>query len=1328
MTRKLVILTMVCIGMRVGAAGTATPSFQLKHLDTKGYQAKSIYRDANNIVWVGTTSGLLSLPQLMSRTNSLPDRGYPQLRARINSITGDEQGRLWLKTLDNDVLFYNPGNNDLVVNTEGLLKKLGIGVSKEFTVSCAADGNALLWKDNRLYRFNMSKKKRSEAKVVGTSAESIMNVLCSHGFYYVLTQYHIYKLSCRDGRITLKLKLPHGLEHGYYFFVDKDRNIWVRRTHRLACWREATREWKVMADSPSELSGIAQCDDGHVWISTRGSGIIVFDRQGKVAASLRHNPDNPYSLRSDHVELVSYDPVAKVMWVAYVKGGLSVYDGQRAPYALHSVRMVSKNATSGDVLCMTSSPLASRRWVGCEDEGIFVSDRGSDLWRQVVGEVTPITMTTDDKGRLWAGCYRGGLVSVDEQGSVSRYLEGESVLAICHGSGDDIYVALAGKGLKRINSRENGDVSVYDMGLSARFVMDLQIRSGMLYAATTDGCWCMKSDSAAPPHWSRLCEGCYRSIVVDSQNNVWLMGNDGHNGLSLVASHLETSLVPEELRHAAVSSVTEDDHGNIWVVANGMLHMLNMEDGNEMRHNTFSIGQNFRSIFLNPGASHFTDDGQLWIGTAEGYYSIDTKQMEENLSVRNKHWQIWISSISVNDVVLSPNEQLNGREVVFSDILFVRTLHLNYNENNLLIECVPPLYGDIVSDTYYYRVEGLTDKWVQMKDFYVQMSNMQPGNYKLFVRSQNVSPVCILQFSIAPPWWKSNMAMVLYVLGSLLLVFFVAKYVKRRRDFQLRLSQLALEREQTNRMNEMKLRFFTNISHDLRTPLTLICSPVDELRAVKMEDLKTEKDIQDFNSSMLQPSLEVIHRNAHELSTLVNQILDFRRIETGNETLKLVGGDIAALVADCYSAFILKARKEGISLGFHSSENSIDARFDDDKMRKIMMNLLSNAVKFTPRGGSVDVRVSSDGKTVRIEVADTGSGISDTDKPYVFDRFYQANSSNRQTIGSGIGLHITREYVKLHGGDITVNDNPQGQGTVFNVIFPLFPVQNYESRTEGDNAQDQNIGLRANGASLSSSPNLKKDKAFLLLVDDNSDLLEYMSRSLFSDYNVLTATNGHDALLILQNNDIDIIVSDVMMDNIDGLELCRRVKENIYTSHIPIVLLTAKSLSEDELCGLEAGADDYITKPFNMGVLRQRIQKLLERNQLNRSRFSSEISIEPSEITVTTVDEQFIQRAIGIVEQHMGDSEFSVEDLSTEMGVHRTLLYKKLIHLTGKTPIVFIRLLRLKRARQLLERSGMYVSEVAYQVGFNSPRVFSKYFKEEFGILPNDLKKNDVKP
>lgn len=380
-----------------------------------------------------------------------------------------------------------------------------------------------------------------------------------------------------------------------------------------------------------------------------------------------------------------------------------------------------------------------------------------------------------------------------------------------------------------------------------------------------------------------------------------------------------------------------------------------------------------------------------------------------------------------------------------------------------------------------------------------------------------------------------------------------------------------------------------------------------------------------------------------------------------------------------------------------------------------MMNLLSNAFKHTPRGGKVyvDMGIGYDGR-LDISVMDYGCGIPDADKERIFDRFYQNKCDNAANMGCGVGLHIVREYVALHNGSIKVTDNTP-HGAVFTVSLPVVMAV---VDVNGDDRAGTDLVLQE--AEANCCDEVPVDKHSIMIVEDNHEFIDFLYQSLSDEYNVLRAPNGEEAIAMLDDLSVDIVISDVMMDRMDGLELCRRIKTTLQYSHIPVILLTAKSMVEDEIQGFKVGADDYITKPFNLSVLKLRIQTILRSREQYCQNFKNKAEINPSEITITSLDEQFIAKALSIVEENMSNTDFSVEDLSAALSIHRAHLYRKLSGITGKTPIEFIRLIRLKRAKQYLEKSQMYISEIAYAVGFNSPKLFAKYFKEEFGMSPRD--------
>ena len=560
-------------------------------------------------------------------------------------------------------------------------------------------------------------------------------------------------------------------------------------------------------------------------------------------------------------------------------------------------------------------------------------------------------------------------------------------------------------------------------------------------------------------------------------------------------------------------------------------------------------------------------------------------------------------------------------------------------------------------------------------------------------------------------WW----AYLLYTVG-LVIVLFLARYrmLKRERE-KFHLQQIENEVAKNEEINNMKFRFFTNVSHELRTPLTLIISPLEGMLKETTDELQSTR-------------LQLMYRNAQRLLHLVNQLLDFRKGEMSTHQLSLSEGDIISYVHSVCNSFLLMADKKHIQFSFFSGIDTFSMAFDADKVGKIVMNLLSNAFKFTPEGGRVTVMIEHVAGTpdiLEIKIADTGIGISDVDKEHIFERFYQAGHKGvEETTGNGIGLSLVRDFVTLHEGEVKVFDNI-GMGSVFVIQFPVKHVETQVQLPEetGMSAGDEEDKEMKEEAREETE---RKNFPLLLIVDDNEDFRIFMRYSLELQYRVKLAVNGKEAWEMMQEELPDLVISDVMMPQMDGNELCRLIKQDKRTAHIPVILLTARQNTEAKLEGLQTGADDYVTKPFNMTILVLRIRKLIELSRYHRVT-QGMIDPAPSEIVITSLDEKLIEKAIKYVEDNMSRTELSVEELSRELGMSRVHLYKKLLQITGKTPIEFIRVIRLKRAAQLLRESQLHVSEVAFEVGFNNPKYFSRYFKDEFGVLPSVYQEKEGK-
>ena len=683
---------------------------------------------------------------------------------------------------------------------------------------------------------------------------------------------------------------------------------------------------------------------------------------------------------------------------------------------------------------------------------------------------------------------------------------------------------------------------------------------------------------------------------------------------------------------------------------------------------------------------------------------------------------VMFTGLSLFDEAVKVGQSYGGRVLIEKELNDVENVEFDYKQNIFSVSFASDNYNLPEKTQYMYKLEGFNNDWLTLPlgVHNVTFTNLAPGKYVLRVKAINSDGYvgmkeATLGIVVNPPFWMSWWAYLLYTIG-LVVVFFLARYrmLKRERE-KFHLQQIENEVAKNEEINNMKFRFFTNVSHELRTPLTLIISPLEGMLKETTDELQSTR-------------LQLMYRNAQRLLHLVNQLLDFRKGEMSTHQLSLSEGDIISYVHSVCNSFLLMADKKHIQFSFFSGIDTFSMAFDADKVGKIVMNLLSNAFKFTPEGGRVTVMIEHVAGTpdmLEIKIADTGIGISDVDKEHIFERFYQADHKGvEETTGNGIGLSLVRDFVTLHEGEVKVFDNI-GTGSVFVIQFPVKHVETQvqlppETGISIGEEEDKEIKEETREETE------RKDFPLLLIVDDNEDFRIFMRYSLELRYRVKLAVNGNEAWEMMQEELPDLVISDVMMPQMDGNELCRLIKQDKRTAYIPVILLTARQNTEAKLEGLQTGADDYVTKPFNMTILVLRIRKLIELSRYHRVT-QGMIDPAPSEIVITSLDEKLIEKAIKYVEDNMSRTELSVEELSRELGMSRVHLYKKLLQITGKTPIEFIRVIRLKRAAQLLRESQLHVSEVAFEVGFNNPKYFSRYFKDEFGVLPSVYQEKEGK-
>ncbi len=1140
----------------------------------------------------------------------------------------------------------------------------------------------------------------------------------------------------------------------HFLFVDNSDGYWVWTNGKTGVWycSASDRKWVHCTSDPSSfyrvpgevIKCMTQDGLGRLWIATDHGGVAVLNLQTHSSRILCSESNNPQSIVDNSIYSLCCDSEGSV-WVGYYKSGFSIYNETIFKFSTDRTLLSGLGDDFVGDITVIEEDINGSLWLGTNSCGLLHVDRRTGrktLYKNIPNDVnslssnTIVSLLSASDGTLWVGTFQGGLCKFDgkkftrfkSKSSCPKAMAGENIWDLSEDAHQNVWVGSLGHGLASYNIK-TGESHQYDVSngmLTSDYVSSLSVsRDGKVFAGTAVGVTMLDpvANSTRPITIAGTDEAWTENvndILYDTRGLLWAAARTGLYVVDLKTNNSWVLSTDNGLINNVVIGVVEDNNKNIWVTtANGV---SNIVVGRNPRTDeyfftilNYAEQDGLQATAFNVRSIKRTSYGEILLGSFYGINSFATENIHYNQNKPKVHFV----SLDIFDKEVRIGEEVDGRVVLENSLSNTESITLDYSQNMFSVNFSTLSYILPEKIQYTYCLEGFTDKWITSNEPKISYTNLTPGDYQLHVRASNSDgfwsdEMSTLNITILPPWWMSTPAYLCYLLVIIGIIMLVRQQVKLQERNRYRLQEIKAEMQRKHEIDDMKLKFFTNVSHELRTPLSLIISPLENL-------------IAETGNQQLRDKLTLIHRNATRLLQLVNQLLDFRKTDVGGTTLNLSEGDIVSFVRQSSEAFHSLADRD-MHFIVTSAVDQINMKFDRDKVGKIVSNLLSNAFKFTPEGGRIELWIgrSSDGKNVLIRVSDTGVGIPDKYKESVFERFFQVPRREAVYGGSGIGLHLVKEFVMLHGGTVSVGDNV-GQGTVMTVALPITSSDELPDSPEAETAETEDVeGEEKQEAS----------RKTLLIVDDNADFRQLLNDTLCDEYDIRQARNGQEAIDAVLKDMPDMIISDVMMPVLDGNQLCNKVKSDVRTSHIPFIMLTAKTADEHKIEGLGFGADEYMTKPFNPQILKLRVAKLLELGRQRQEKFHNQIDPEPSEITITPLDEQLIQKAIKCCEDNMSNTDFSVEELSRNLGMSRVHLYKKLTAITGHSPIEFIRIIRLKRAAQLLRDKQQNVAEVAYAVGFNNPKYFSKYFKEEFGVLPSvyqnqnaqDIRRTDIAP
>jgi len=1340
-------------------------------------QISCIFKDSRGFVWIGTNYGLNRYDGYHSRVYKSIKNDTTSLNGNaINGIQEDVNGNLWIRN-NSAYVVYNIRTEKFVRNLSTILSPLGINFSPTL-VEIDYQKNFYFYKpSDGVYKYDIRNKKlihyKQSNNAGSLSLGEINNIKICRGFFWILFQSGLLerfneKTNRVDFRNSYASENSKGATILKTLYLDSRGCPWIFPgfgDKGVLYYNLSKAEWHYFGYDKKDLQGsvchyissnfvrsIAQDMKGKVWIATDHGGINIYDKINNEITVLRNDPMNPNSLSQNSTISLFFDNTG-IMWVGTYKNGVSYYHPdmfkfEKSPlFFYHNPDLETKDCN------ILYKDRKGNLWLGTNGSGVLKLDNGNQsfhLYRNQkdnpssISSDIVISMLEDKKGTMWFGTFLGGLnqmvgekfnhylPDVNNPNSISN----KSIYGLVEDYQQNLWIGTLGGGVdqlditrKKFRRHDVGNIP----GMSSNFILSMYSKdSMMMYLSSSSGIDLLntKTNSITPvfkgrSQLNKLSDLVVYNTLIDRRNQLWIATDNGINIYDSKTKTItyinKTSGLPTD----QVVSLIEDNSGNIWAGTRNGLACIYCSTNSKTKKYEYSVvsfdeNDGLVSTILNQNAIFKDKQGKIYIGCTKGYTVFDPKIIHFNNAVPQPHF----TELFIGNEEIQPGSKYRNRIILDTSITHKNRIELKYDEKNFTVNFSAMSYIHPEKNRYRYKLKGFDDDWTETKSGIgtASYSNLNQGTYQLIVYASNNDNVwstkpLILEIVIQPPFWLTWWAFIAYFILGMLLFWYIIRFNLRKQEREFENEHRVREAKQLHEMDEMKFRFFTNISHEFRTPLTLIINPVEKL----LKESKSEEE---------KTLLSIIHRNAIGLLELVNQLLDFRKLDVHKDTLNISVGDVVAYIKDiCYS-FTELANQKSINFSFSTSVSELRMEFDPEKIKKIMSNLLSNAFKFTPNSGKIEVNMSliqqltEDKKMLKITVSDSGIGIPAKDLDRIFERFYRVeNPENGNQTGTGVGLHIVGEYVKLHEGVIGV-ESQLGKGSTFTVMIPANQhIQEEIIAQKQENVEpEEEITFEEETASNDQRVKLP----LMLIVDDNQDFRNFIATLFTENYRILMAEDGERAYQIILNKMPDLIICDVMMPKMDGFELCKLVKQDIRISHIPIILLTAKAGDENKYRGLEAGAEDYISKPFNMEMLSLKVARIIERQKKTRDQFKHKVDITTSEVQITTMDEKFVKKAVALVEANISSSEFLVEDLCREMGMSRVYFYKKILSLTDKTPSEFIRFIRLKRAADLLEKSQLFVNEVAFQVGFNDPKYFRKYFKDEFGVSPNEYKKKFI--
>ncbi len=1282
-----------------------------------------VYLDRDGFIWVSTRNGLCRYDGYQFRIFKKDTYGS-MLSNYVNNILQDSKGLFYVGMFGALQTFDGTTFHEVKVKLlDGHVMPCYVTSFAELpsgTVVVGTSGHGIVQMDSR-----------TAAHQIGgglASIEHVIQMMCDHkGRLWIVSEEDGVVVWSKNHVVGRYFQTPPLSHQVLSICEDKQGQIYVG-TRKNGVYRLTGNDFSPIESTKDKSVTELYCSkDNKIMIGCDGQGICILD---PATGQLKDNPffSRDVDLSQAKVTSIIEDDGGNV-WIGMLQKGAFSQPYTPSPFGYMGYKLGTKNVIGQACVLSTLVDSKGRTWVGTDKDGLYIYDRTTNSSKHITTvPSTILCMTEDRQGRVWVGGFNEGCGWVDPVSGVyhrQALPQGDQVSVFGLVADNDGYLWLGtmGMGLVRLNPGD-GQTKAYVMkkeaqwdrsknGLINDYISKISISPDgkRIHVSTTMGLACL---DIASESWTKvlgtnsLLYGTPIRTAKEYDGYLWIGTNTDFLRYNMQTKKLE--VLEAGLAKNGIASIEKDKTGKIWFSTD---HGLCCLDPKTLQSDNYFVDNGLQSNEFSDGASAISSDGQLLFGGVCGISWFNPTAIE------NEKWdaKVRITDFYINGKPVTQESRSGYYQICDTTVIASNKFELSYHDNSFTINLSTLTYDSPDHITYLYSING--DPYVRLLPGQndIGFTHLSPGKYVFKIKAERneiTTPEQTFTIIVHAPWYRSTLAYLAYLL---LLGAAVWKYLSHRRSREQEKLRLQ-EHIHAEEMGEAKLRFFMNISHEIRTPMTLVITPL--LSLLKQEHDPQKKSV-----------LETIRRNAERILNLINQMMDLRKIDKGMMQLHAQQTDLVKFVEEIRSLFELQTRAKRIQLSYAHDTEELPVWIDRQQFDKVLVNILSNAIKFTPADGKIDVKLTHDDQQAVVSISDNGEQIPPEKLELIFERFYQTPSSvNDRNLGTGIGLDLTRSLVEMHHG--TIKARNLEQGCEFIVTIPLgnshFKAEEISEETETPDTElitpEEVDALMPEAI----QPPKSGQRTSIVIAEDDDEIRTYLEQELKEKYEVRSCVNGREALALVLKTKPDLVLSDIMMPEMDGNTLCSTIKSNPQTNDIPVVLLTAKTREEDKLEGLETGADAYIEKPFNMEILLRTVHNLIQSRQQLRMKYGLTDKLEEhvEDVNIKSPDERLLERVISVINKNISNSSLSVDSLADEVGISRVHLHRKIKELTGKTPHEIIRNIRLKQAANLLSSGDMNITEVVYACGFGNAASFSTIFKRFYGMSPRDYMQEHV--